>query len=124
MTTSGGLLDTTLGDVIGARLCCPCWSVVAAGWRQGDNVAVRDGREGVSSSSMWNVAWPFIRRCVVRRLVVALSAQPSVEAACADFVKSERGVVAVGFPTARVFTALRFPLDGRCSVGDAAFQER
>ncbi|MGB0727719.1 MAG: hypothetical protein ACPGR0_05405 [Candidatus Poseidoniaceae archaeon] len=57
-------------------------------------------------------------------LVVALSAQPGVEAACADFVKGERGVVAVGFPTARVFTALRFSLDGRGRVGDAAFKER
>ncbi|MEC8264883.1 MAG: hypothetical protein VX011_05065 [Candidatus Thermoplasmatota archaeon] len=58
------------------------------------------------------------------RLIVALSAQPSVKAACADFVESERGVVAIGFPTARVFAALLFPLDGRSSVGDAAFKER
>ncbi|MED5498187.1 MAG: hypothetical protein VX845_00770 [Candidatus Thermoplasmatota archaeon] len=58
------------------------------------------------------------------RLIVALSAQPSVEAACADFVQGERGVIAIGFPTARVFAALRFPLDGRSSVGDAAFKER
>jgi len=58
------------------------------------------------------------------RLIVALSAQPSVKAACADFVEGERGVVAIGFPTARVFAALLFPLDGRSSVGDAAFKER
>ena len=126
MTTSGGLLDTTLSDVIGARLCCPCWSVVATStsgrattWRS------RDGRGGV-------VEFVHVERGVAihqalrrsGRLIVALSAQPSVKAACADFVQGERGVVAVSFPTARVLTALRFPLDGRGRIGDAALKER
>ena len=120
MTTSGGLLDTTLSDVIGARLCCPCWSVWrpapaggATTWRS------RDGRGVRSSSSMWN-ACHSSGAASFGQVTVALSANQASRRPvlpCPGRTRCGRGT----FPTV-ASSPRSASLDGRGRIGDAALK--